>query len=238
LNKIKKVLITGANDGIGFALVQKYLSERCNVVAQYHTSNHNLISLESKQLTIVSGDFSSIESIGKFTDSISEHGIDIVINNAARYSVFNQFANVPDFETQMTFAVNFLAPVRIISAALPKMLVNRWGRVVNISSIGVASGGSPGSFHYTASKAAIESFTKTIAPSVASDNVLINAIRLGVTDTSIHKRNPCKNMDNRVAKIPIGRMATRTEVSEFIYYLGSDHNTYSTATVHTFAGGE
>ena len=80
------------------------------------------------------------------------------------------------------------------------------GRIVNISSISVEHGGNPASLAYTTSKAALESMTKTVSKKTARSGVLINAIRVGLTDTEFHKKNPNKLINARVNQIPIGRM--------------------------------
>ena len=122
--------------------------------------------------------------------------------------------------------------------AAPKMMERKWGRVINISSIGVKYGGNLQSSFYTMSKAALESMTISLAKEGAAHNVLVNAIRLGVTETSFHDKRPNKNMEARIKMIPLQRMAQPKEVADFIFYLSSEESNFMTGTVIPFAGGE
>ena len=92
-------------------------------------------------------------------------------------------------------------------------------------------------FAYSFSKHAVE-FIPSIYKKLAKDNVFINNLRIGVTDTKIHKKDRTKNMKKRISLIPIKRMATSAEIAKYIYQLSSSENTFVTGETFTVAGGE
>ena len=118
------------------------------------------------------------------------------------------------------------------------MIEREWGRIVNVSSVSVSHGGASKTIDYTFSKAALESMTWTLSKSLAPRNVLVNAIRVGVTDTKIHQLNPTKTLEDRIRTIPIGRMADPGEIAETILFLCSDRASFISGTVLEATGGE
>ncbi len=117
------------------------------------------------------------------------------------------------------------------------MIDRGWGRIVNLSSIGVKYGGGEKTFPYSLSKHALEIFPKDHQGWAAS-NVLINTIRIGVTDPRMHTADPEKDMAKRVSMIPMKRMATPDEMAQVVYWLGSEENSFMTGQVISAAGGE
>ena len=113
----------------------------------------------------------------------------------------------------------------------------RWGRIVHLGSIGVKFGGGKRNFPYSFSKHALEFFPSETKDWV-KNNVLINTIRVGATNTKLHLKLPSKNLKKRAKVIPMGRMAEPNEIAEFVYYLGSDENTYICNQVPAISGGE
>ena len=112
------------------------------------------------------------------------------------------------------------------------------GRIINVSSIGVKFGGSPNTVHYSASKAALEALTRSFSKIGAPDNVLVNAIRAGVTDTPIHSKLGRKDLSRRSGMIPLGRMADPEEISQAVLFLASDQSSYITGSIIPVSGGE
>ena len=115
---------------------------------------------------------------------------------------------------------------------------NKCGRIINISSIGVKYGGHPNSAPYTISKAALEAMTILFAKAGAPHNVLVNAVRVGATDTDFHKLNPSKDLSSRINLIPLKRLADPSEIASTIYFLASEESSFVTGSVITVAGGE
>jgi NAD(P)-dependent dehydrogenase (short-subunit alcohol dehydrogenase family) len=137
-----------------------------------------------------------------------------------------------------SLTVNALLPILIEKMLVKKMLSQKWGRILNCSSIGVKFGGGKNSYNYSLAKHCLE-FIPNSYKSWAKKNVFINNLRIGVTDTKIHKKMKNHlNMKERVKFIPINRMATAKEMSVYITNLTTDNNSYMTGQTLTASGGE
>ena len=134
--------------------------------------------------------------------------------------------------------VNMIAPFILCQEFSKNMIKNNYGKIVNVSSVSVKHGGSPRSAFYTATKRALEQLTNTLSKTYAENNININAIRVGVTNTKFHDKNPNKDLDKRAALIPLGRIAEPHEVAEFIYQMTDDVFSFCTGSVYDFTGGE
>lgn len=234
---MKKVLITGSNGSIGSAICEYYLKHNYEIICHYNSSSNNIKKFSgSHQLQ---GDFSNKKSLLKFIKQLEKYGpIDILINNAGdtKYKLNLQEYTYEDISKIMS--INTFAPFLLCKEVIGDMRDSQWGRIVNISSIGVKYGGSYNTIDYTFSKAALESFTTSLAKQYSEDNILINCIRAGVMETEMHKKNPLKNMSKRISLIPINRMAQPLEIAKVVYSLGSESNTYISGETVTVAGGE
>ena len=164
--------------------------------------------------------------------------VDVLINNAANFHISDCWEKIPMSRLEEIMQINFQTPLRLCQYFVDNMSENKWGRIVNISSISVEHGGNPSSLVYTASKSALESMTKSLSKSTARFGVLINAIRVGITDTEFHKKNPKKSIIERVKQIPLGRMAQPEEIARTIFFYGSDFNTFTTGSILKVSGGE
>ena len=118
-----------------------------------------------------------------------------------------------------------------------QMNKKKWGRIVNLGSIGVKFGGGLKNFPYALSKFILEFFPSQTKDWV-KNNVLINTIRVGATKTKIHYKLPSKNLKKREKLIPMQRFATTEEIAEYVFYLGSNSNTYISNQVLSISGGE
>ena len=150
----------------------------------------------------------------------------------------NEIENISLESYEYVMAVNIRAPFILSQLALRKMKAQNGGRIINVSSIGVKYGGNPVSASYTISKSALESMTYLFAKAGAPYNVLVNAVRVGLTDTNFHKNNPLKDLEKRKKLIPLRRMARAEEISNTIYFLTSSESSYTTGSLITIAGGE
>ena len=117
------------------------------------------------------------------------------------------------------------------------MSKKKYGRILNCSSIGVKFGGGRFSYNYSLAKHLLE-FIPIEIRELAKDNILINNLRVGVVKTKLHKKIKNKNLKNRIKLIPINRAASVDEISEFIYNLSSEKNSYITGQVIAISGGE
>ena len=117
------------------------------------------------------------------------------------------------------------------------MKKNNFGRLLNASSVGVKYGGGKNTFNYSISKHLLEFFPSNFKELVKF-NILINTLRIGLTDTKIHSKINKKNLKKRISMVPMKRMAQPDEIAKIIYYLSSSENTYITNEVISISGGE
>ena len=136
-----------------------------------------------------------------------------------------------------TFKVNLFPSIFLTMRLGPLMSKRGWGRIVNLGSIGVKFGGGKQNLPYSLSKHALE-FFPSITKDWVKNNVLVNTIRVGATNTKLHKKLPSKNLKKRSALIPMKRMAEPKEIAEYVYFVGSDENTYISNQVLSISGGE
>ena len=138
-----------------------------------------------------------------------------------------------------SLTVNALLPILIEKMLVKRMLSQKWGRILNCSSIGVKFGGGTNSYNYSLSKHCLE-FIPSNYKNWAKKNVFINNLRIGVTNTKIHKKMKRKKlkMKKRLKLIPINRMAEPKEISDYIASLVTESNSYMTGQTLTVSGGE
>ena len=136
-----------------------------------------------------------------------------------------------------TLKVNLFPSILFTKKLGPLMNKRKWGRVVNLGSIGVKFGGGRNNLPYSISKHALEFFPSETKQWV-KNNVLVNTIRVGATNTKLHKKIPSKNLKKRSALIPMRRMAEPKEIAEYVYFIGSEENTYISNQVLSISGGE
>lgn len=241
----KYILVTGANSGIGFQVAKDFLLEGAIVGAHYYGDKAGAQDLlkyaQDGQCQIFEADFSQSEKVLRLWNEFigwSKGRIDILVNNAGEASQPKTLEELSEEAWDKTFQVNLKAPFLLSRAALALMSKQQSGRIINISSIGVKFGGSPTTIHYSASKAALEAVTKSLAKAGAPFNVLVNAIRPGVTNTSFHKKIGRSDLSSRAALIPLKRIAKPSEISNMVIFLASQKSSFITNTVIDVAGGE
>jgi NAD(P)-dependent dehydrogenase (short-subunit alcohol dehydrogenase family) len=236
----KIVLVTGASGGIGRAISRGFLQGGAQVAL--HSCGSGLVeeqalAVEDGRAVVLRADFRDDLEVTRLWDEFtawSEGRIDILVNNAGLSP------RGEDLETSWgdVFNVNAKAPFLLSRRAMPVMGVAGSGRIVNISSIGVRYGGSTGSYTYSLAKAALEALTKSLAKIGAGDNVLVNTVRAGVTDTALQASRTDEQLRRRVDLIPVGRMATPEEIAQAVLFLAGPESAFVTGTVLTVAGGE
>jgi 3-oxoacyl-[acyl-carrier protein] reductase len=214
------VLITGASRGIGKAIKERYVN-----------SGYIVIAPTRKEL-----DLSDEKSLNKFIENNKDIKLDIIINNAGINEI-NFIENITDDEIDKMITVNLIAPMKLIRNFVPKMKMNRFGRIINIGSIWAVVS-KEGRCVYSATKNGIHGVTNTLAVELAPYNILVNTVCPGFTLTELTKKNNTEEQIKNIVKdIPLGRMAEPEEIAEVVYFLGTEKNTYLTGQKITVDGG-
>ena len=240
----RRVLVTGASSGIGFQIALDFI-KRGAVVGAHYCSNQEgvqelLNKVPSSQCQVFQSDFSHSSNVLRLWEEFMSwsHGIDVLVNNAGATATPAPLDQLQDDAWDLAFQVNVKAPFLLSRAALTVMSEQRWGRMINISSIGVKFGGGLNTVHYSASKAALEALTNSFAKAGAHHNVLVNTVRAGVTDTPFHQKIGRDDLSERTSLIPLNRIAQPKEISDAVLFLASDKASYITGSTITVAGGE
>lgn len=238
-NDLKTVLITGASGGIGRELSILFAKNNWNVLCHYKSNLKfineikNIFQNRNNSCKFIKSDFSDSKQINNFISYVEKFDIDSLINNAG-ISIEDDL----NLEKIINlFMINTFSAMFITNAIFLRMKEKEFGRIVNISSIGVKYGSSISSLPYGCSKLALEGITKTFAREGAEYNILVNTVRPGVVDTKFHN-NFSKDMEKRTNLIPIKKMIDIKEVVYMIYYLGSEKNNFITNETIAVAGGE
>ena len=220
---IKNILILGASSDIGLRVVEYFLSKGWFVYAHYN-NNLKAFNYPKKNLKPIKLNFNNQGQINKFCKSLSKKDISSYINLIG-YIDNKSYKNSNLKSLIKSLKINTLIPLFIQRTLIPQMIKNKFGRLLNISSIGVKYGGSEFTFNYSFSKHALE-YLPSYIKNLAGKNILINTLRVGVVNTKLHKNVKRKNMRRRAKLIPIGRIAEPKEISKIIYDLASEKNTY------------
>lgn len=237
---MKTVLITGANSGIGFATVILFLKSGYRVFAHYHNNRNYLDKLQNDKLILLKSNLDNLLETDELFNNILKQTstLDVLVNNAGVYDSVDDFTELTLELFDKALNVNLKSPFLLSKRYIELMKKHNKGRIINISSIGVKYGGSITSMPYTISKSALEMMTISFAKEGAKNNILVNALRVGVTDTEIHSNSKNKNMDQRIEMIPLKRMANPEEIAEYILFLSSEKSNFTTGSILTIAGGE
>jgi len=234
-------LITGANSDIGASLCRHLLGSGGRVLALYHNSANRLEPLVAEFgqcLHIIKIDFSNEEAVTEFIERYrsSLDQVDAFVSLAAhRHDV--AYGEITSNELIDHFIIN-VVPVVLLTQHLGESMASRgWGRIVIGSSIGVKFGGGDNSFCYSLTKFASELIPKA-AKRWSESDVLTNVVRIGVTDTEAYRTVGDDEIKIRAGLIPMKRLAHPDEISEFIAWLLSSHNTFITHQVIGVSGGE
>lgn len=239
-NNKKKILILGGSSDIGIEIIKIYLKNNFSILAQYNKGNKKFFSLvtdNNNSLKKIKFNFLTnnrkIESFFKKKNVLKS---DIFIN--ALGAIFDSnYESVNLKQLEKSIKINAYPSIYATSILGRKMAKKNWGRIVNLGSIGVKFGGGERNFPYSLSKFILE-FFPSYTKKWVKRNVLINTIRVGATNTKLHKKLPKKNLKKRADLIPIKRMANAKEIAKFIFFIGSDQNTYISHQVIPISGGE
>jgi len=236
--KNKNILITGASGGIGNELVKKFVSLGGNVLGTGTKAEKlDLIKKKYPNVRVKRFDISDHLKIEEFIDNITLElgGLDILINNAGT-KVDNLSLRMKDEEWKKVININLTSTFLLTKHSIKKMLKNKFGRVVNITSV-VGHTGNLGQSNYAASKAGIIGMSKSLAIEYAKKNITVNCVSPGfiVSDMTMNIAEKVKLY--LTSRIPMGKLGTGEDVSNCVAFLSSDQASYVTGeTLHVNGG--
>ena len=236
--KKKKILITGATGGIGSSLVKTYTSLDGEVLAT-GTNDSKLEKLKQNfpNIKTVKFDISKHEEIENFIETASNElsGIDVLINNAG-ITMDNLSLRMKEDEWKKVIDINLTSTFYLCKFAIKKMLKNKYGRLINITSI-VGHTGNLGQSNYAASKAAIIGMSKSLAIEYAKKNITVNCVSPGFIQTKMTDNIAEDFKSILISKIPMNKLGVGSDVSNTVAFLSSDAASYITGeTVHVNGG--
>lgn len=238
--KEKNVLVTGGSGGIGAEIVKSMHSLGANILVS--GSNEKKLANFSKQfsspLLYFPADLSKYNDIEQLVEKTLEkfnNKLDILVNNAG-ITKDNLTLRMKDSDWNDVINLNLNSTFYLTKLFLKYMIKNRYGRIINISSV-VGSSGNLGQANYSASKAGIEGMSKSIALEVASRNITINCVAPGFIETEMTRDILAKNEESLKKSIPVGRVGFPSEVASLVSFLASDVAGYITGqTIHINGG--
>lgn len=240
----KNVLVTGGTRGIGEAISREFAKKGYDLIINYVNSNDKAQNLKQeleKEYNIkvlpIQTDISNEISIKNMVDTaINEFGkIDVLVNNAGiTKDALLMRMKKEDFEDVIN--VNLLGTFNVTKNVIPYMIKQRSGRIINISSV-VGVSGNAGQTNYSASKAGIIGFTKSLAKEVASRNILVNAVAPGFIETQMTDVLKQEVKEEIAKNIPLRRMGTPEDVANVVKFLAGEQSSYITGQVINVDGG-
>ena len=241
MNKV--AFITGATRGIGRQIAITLAKEGFDIAINYRKENEDLIETKTMvedqkvKCFTVQGDVSSFEDSERMVKDIIEefNHIDILVNNAGiTKDMLLMRMKKEDFES--VIGVNLVGTFNITKNVIPYMMKNRSGRIINVSSV-VGISGNAGQTNYSASKAGIIGFTKSLAKEVGSRNILVNAVAPGFIETQMTDVLKEEVKEEISKTIPLKRMGTVEDVANVVKFLASKDSSYITGQVINIVGG-
>ena len=235
----KNIIVTGASGGIGNSIVEKLSKNGANILAT-GTKKEKLDELKSKfkNLKVLIFDISQNDKIEEFIENATNElggNLDCIVNNAgitqdnlAIRMNFEEWKKVIDINLSSTFLLS--------KHSIKKMLKNKKGKIINITSV-VGHTGNLGQANYTAAKAGIIAMSKTLAIEYARKNININCISPGFIKTAMTDKIDIKFKEMIISKIPSGRLGEPEDVANAVLFLASDLSNYINGeTLHVNGG--
>ena len=239
----KVVLITGGTRGIGKSIAEKFAKEGYNLVLNYVSNNTQVKELDDYfknfgvEVLIVKADVSNFEEcesmVKQAIDKFSR--IDVLVNNAG-ITKDGLIAMMKEESFDKVIDVNLKGTFNVTRNVVPYMIKKKSGNIVNISSV-VGIAGNAGQTNYSASKAGIIGFSKSLAKELSARNIRVNAVAPGFIDTDMTNVLSDKVKESIYSQIPLKRMGNANEVANVVYFLANEESSYVTGQVINVDGG-
>lgn len=239
----KVALVTGSSRGIGKAVALDLARKGAQVALNYASNDEaaqNALSevlRESPGSRIYKADISSMEQVHDMIMHLREEmgRLDIIVNNAA-ITRDKLLVMMPEEDWDRVLEVNLKGVYNCTKLALRPMIQQKWGRIINMTSLSAVIGRS-GQANYAASKGGIIGFTKSLCKEVARFNITVNAVCPGIIDTEMTRGVPKARQEEFLRAIPMGKFGEPQDVAEAVSFLASERARYITGQVICVDGG-
>ena len=243
MSENKVALITGATRGIGKEIALELAANGFDIAVNYRSVQDGMEELKKEiesnnvKCEFVQADVADFEQCEKMVkETIEKFGkIDVLVNNAG-ITKDGLIMRMKKEDFQAVIDINLTGTFNVTRNVIPYMIKQKAGRIINLSSV-VGVAGNAGQTNYSASKAGVIGFTKSLAKEVASRNILVNAIAPGFIDTDMTKVLSDSVKEGINAQIPLRRMGSPKEVAKVVKFLSSEDSSYITGQVINIDGG-
>src|SRR5215467_3639148 len=235
-------VITGGARGIGFATAERFLRSGAKVAiwdidgARAKHSANELAKLGTVSAHVVElTDQAAVEVA--LAETLAAHSrLDIVVNGAGITGGNGLTWELDPKVWRQVLEVNLYAPYLVCRAVVPHMIAEGYGRIVNIASI-AGKEGNPTASHYSASKAGLIGFTKSLGKELAQQNIMVNCVTPAAARTEMFEQMTQKHIDYMLSKIPMARFVLPEEIAAMIAWLSSEDCSFTTGGVFDISGG-
>lgn len=247
--KGKVVFVTGGGSGIGAAISEGFGQYGARVGVHFHQSGQRQLAELTERIetaggeaAIFRGDLTSVEVCNAVVQQVVDHfgRLDVLVNNAGSMVARRRLAEIDDQFLDQVFDLNARSVVTTCRAVLPVFIKQGGGCIVNVSSISAKTGGSPGSSIYSASKAFVNTFTRSLARELAEFDIRVNALSPGTIDTAFHEQfSNREKLEKTRGTIPMKRLGKAEDCVGTVLYLAAESlSGYVTGQVIEVNGGQ
>ncbi len=240
----RTVLITGASGGIGQAAALAFWQKGCNVVLHYNIHGdtakdlcRDMNNTRPRSAIAISTDITSREQVNALFDKAEKElgAVEVLVNNAG-IAQQKLFTDLSDSDWDLMFDVNVKGMFYCCQRAVPQMIRQKHGKIINVSSMWGQVGASC-EVHYSAAKGAVIAFTKALAKELGPSGIQVNCVAPGVIDTPMNGHLSLDILEALKEETPLGAIGTPQDVAESILFLGSSASDFITGQILAPNGG-
>jgi len=233
-------IVTGGAQGFGFSITKRFLDSGAKVIIwdiDKKAIDEASKEISSEKCSYQVVDVTNFEDINKNIENITkEKKVDIFVNNAGIAGKNAKVWDYPNDEWLRVINLDLNAVFYCCKAIVPHMIKNNYGRIINIASI-AGKEGNPNASAYSAAKAGVIGFTKSLGKELADKNIAVNCVTPAAAKTRIFDQITQEHIDYMLSKIPRNRFVKVEELASLVTWLASEENSFSTSAVFDLSGG-